>query len=115
MMTDKQLHRQNIIVIVILVFLIACGLGIHSYFNYSLRPVNSSSERIVHVKIPQGATDHQVGKILKEKQLVRSSFVCDYYLQTHKKAGVKAGTFKLKASYSTPQIVSILQEPQKSR
>lgn len=113
-MTNEKLRRQNRIVIVILIILICCGLGIHQYFNYALRPVNPSANQVVNVKIPQGATDHQVGVILREKRLVRSSFVCDYYLQTHKESGVKAGTFKLKASYSTPQIISLLQESRES-
>ncbi|WP_251574925.1 endolytic transglycosylase MltG [Limosilactobacillus agrestimuris] len=114
-MTNDKLRRQNRVVIIILVILVCCGLGIHQYFNYALKPVDPSSKRIIHVEIPKGATDHQVGVILKGKRLVRSSFVCDYYLQTHKEAGVKAGTFKLKGSYSTPQIVKILQESRESR
>lgn len=114
-MTHQQLHRQNRLVIVILIILLACGLGIHQYFNYALRPVDQASMRVVHVKIPRGATDHQVSVILRDKRLVRSRFVCDYYLQTHKESGVKAGSFKLKQSYSTPQIVSILQQSRASR
>lgn len=114
-MTNEKLRRQNRFVLILLIILVCCGLGIHQYFNYALRPVNPSASQVVRVEIPQGATDHQVGTILKEKQLVRSSFVCDYYLQTHKEAGVKAGTFKLKASYTTPQIVKLLQESRESR
>ena len=113
-MTNEKLHRQNRVVLIILVLLTCCGLGIHQYFNYALRPVDPSANQVLSVKIPQGATDHQVGVILKKKRLVRSSFVCDYYLQTHKESGVKAGTFKLKASYSTPQFVSLLQESRES-
>lgn len=113
-MNDQQLRRQNRLVIIILIVLVCCGLGIHQYFNYALTPVNKHSQVGVAVKIPRGATDHQVGVILKEKRLVRSSFVCDYYLQTHKSSGVKAGTFKLKASYSTPQIIQILQSSRAS-
>jgi len=113
-MTNEKLHRQNRVVLIILILLICCGLGIYQYFNYALRPVDPSANQMLSVKIPQGATDHQVGVILKKKRLVRSSFVCDYYLQTHKESGVKAGIFKLKASYSTPQIVSLLQESRES-
>lgn len=114
-MTDERLRRQNRVVIAILVILICCGLGIHQYFNYALKPVDSSSKQTVRVQIPKGATDRQVSTILKSKHVVRSRFVCDYYLQTHKSSGVKAGTFKLKASYSTPQIVSLLQQSRASR
>ena len=37
-------------------------------------------------------------------------YVFDYYLQTHKTQGIKAGRFYLKRSQSTPQIVEKLQQ-----
>lgn len=114
-MDKDKLRRQNKLVVIILLILLCCALIIHRYFNYSLTPVNASSNQVVTVTIPRGATDHQVGRILKEKKVVRSAFVCDYYLQTHKTTGIKAGKFKLKASYSTPKIIKILQEPQASK
>ena len=109
---------NNLLILFSTIYCLFCCIiywkAIYQYFNYALRPVDPSANQMLSVKIPQGATDHQVGVILKKKRLVRSSFVCDYYLQTHKESGVKAGTFKLKASYSTPQIVSLLQESRES-
>jgi UPF0755 protein len=48
--------------------------------------------------------------LLKKQKLVRNAYVFDYYLQTHKTQGIKAGRFYLKRSQSTPQIVEKLQQ-----
>ena len=103
-MEEQKLKKQNRLVLVILVLLVAAGLAIHQYFNYALRPVSSASRQRVTVTIPRGATDDEVARILKEKQLVFS-----YYLQTHKTKGVKAGKFRLTQTQSVPQIAAELQ------
>lgn len=108
-MDDKKLKRQNRIVLVLLGILVVTGLAIHQYFNYALQPVNGGNHTRVMVTIPRGATDDEVGTILKQKHLVRSSFVFSYYLQTHKTAGVKAGRFTLNRSLTVPQITEQLQ------
>ena len=72
-MEEQKLKKQNRLVLVILVLLVATGLAIHQYFNYALRPVSSASQQRVTVTIPRGATDDEVARILKEKQLVRSA------------------------------------------
>lgn len=99
-------------VLVLLGIIIIAGLAIHQYFNYSLRPVDSNSHQRITVVIPTGATDHRVAKILKKHRLVRSQFVFDYYLQTHKTHGVKAGKFHLTRSATVPELVGILQQNQ---
>lgn len=108
-MDDKKLKRQNRIVLCLLGVLLVIGLAIHQYFNFALQPVDSGNHRRVTVTIPQGATDDEVGTILKKKRLVRSPFVFSYYLQTHKTNGVKAGTFTLDRSLTVPQITKQLQ------
>lgn len=108
-MEEQKLKKQNRLVLVILVLLVAAGLAIHQYFNYALRPVSSASRQRVTVTVPRGATDDEVARILKEKQLVRSAYVFSYYLQTHKTKGVKAGKFRLTQTQSVPQIAAELQ------
>lgn len=109
-MEEKKLRRQNRLVLVLLALLVIAGLVIHQYFNYCLRPVAPASRQTVQVVIPKGATDHEVASLLKSHQLVKSQFVFDYYLQTHKTGGVKAGRFNLKRSATVPQLAEQLQE-----
>ncbi|MDD6432102.1 MAG: hypothetical protein PUF79_03140 [Lactobacillaceae bacterium] len=109
-MNDDQLKQQNRVVLILIGLIIIAGLAIHQYFNYSLKPVDSSDHQRVTVVIPAGATDHRVAKILKEHHLVRSQFVFDYYLQTHKTHGVKAGKFRLTRSATVPELAGILQQ-----
>lgn len=105
----EELRRQNRIVIVIIVIMLAAGLWIHHVFNQNLQPVDRDDDRRVAVVISRGATDRQLTTTLKDKGLIRSQLVFDYYLQTHKSDGVKAGRFYLRRSMSTPQLVSRLQ------
>lgn len=109
-MEKEKLKKQNRLVMILLVILVVMGLAIHQYFNYALKPVDRTSHTQVTVMIPQGATDDQVAKILKQNRLVRSSYVFSYYLQTHKTSGVKAGRFTLDRSLSIPQIANQLQQ-----
>ncbi|WP_295728383.1 endolytic transglycosylase MltG [uncultured Limosilactobacillus sp.] len=108
--SSKQIRKQNYLALVILGVFCAIGLCIHSYFNYSLTPVDKDPQRSVRIIIPRNSTDQQVSKILKQQDLVRSQYVFYYYLQTHKTNGVKAGTFELKKSQSVPEITTQLQE-----
>lgn len=104
------MKRQNRLVLCLVVALVVVGLAIHQYFNYSLKAVDAGDQRRVTVVIPAGATDHQVARILKGHGLVRSQFVFDYYLQTHKTHGVKAGKFRLSRSATVPELAGILQQ-----
>ncbi|MCH3923077.1 endolytic transglycosylase MltG [Limosilactobacillus sp.] len=114
-MSKEQLRRQNRIVIALVVVLIIVGLSIHQYFNYALKPVDADSKQRVTVVVPKGATDHSVAVLMKKHHLVRSQFVFDYYLQTHKTNGIKAGKFRLKRSSSIPELVMTLQENQAAK
>ncbi|WP_283588583.1 endolytic transglycosylase MltG [Limosilactobacillus viscerum] len=108
-MDSQKLKQQNKIVLLIVALLVVAGLTIHQYFNYALQPVSPNNRASVTVTIPKGATDDEVGAILKKKRLVRSSYVFSYYLQTHKTSGIKAGQFTLDRSLTVPQITRQLQ------
>lgn len=107
--SPAQLRKQNRIVIIIVIVMVIAALAVRQVFNRSLRPVDADDHQRVEVVIDRGATDKQVAAQLKKKGLIRSSLVFDYYLQTHKSDGVKAGRFVLRRSMSIPQLVSRLQ------
>lgn len=109
-MNNERLKHQNRLVLCLIAALIIIGLAIHQYFNYSLRAVNEDDHQRVTVVIPAGATDQRVAEILKDHRLVRSQFVFDYYLQTHKTHGVKAGKFRLSRSATVPELAATLQQ-----
>lgn len=108
--TKQQLRHQNIVTIIVIAILIIGGLVIHGWFNHELLPVDTIDQTKRVVVIPKGTTDKQTGSLLKKQKLVRNAYVFDYYLQTHKTQGIKAGRFYLKRSQSTPQIVEKLQQ-----
>ena len=43
-MEEQKLKKQNRLVLVILVLLVATGLAIHQYFNYALRPARNDPQ-----------------------------------------------------------------------
>ncbi|KGL66668.1 MULTISPECIES: endolytic transglycosylase MltG [Limosilactobacillus] len=108
--TKQQIQRQNIVTLLVIVILIVSGLIVHGWFNHELLPVDADDQTRRMVVIPKGTTDKQAGTLLKKQKLVRNAYVFDYYLQTHKTQGIKAGRFYLKRSQSTPQIVEKLQQ-----
>ena len=45
--SSKEIRKQNYIVLTIVILLLAVGLLVHEYFNYSLKPVSTSNSRVV--------------------------------------------------------------------
>lgn len=113
--SKEYIRKQNFWVTVVVIVLIVLGLGVHSYFNYSLKPVAADSHQTVKVVIPKNCTDREVAAILKRRGLVRSQYVFYYYLQTHKTHGLKAGTFYLHKSLSIQELTAHLQESQHAK
>ncbi|MCG4778531.1 endolytic transglycosylase MltG, partial [Eggerthella lenta] len=94
--TKQQIRRQNIVTLLVILILIVSGLIAHGWFNHELLPVDADDQTRRVVVIPKGTTDKQAGTLLKKQKLVRNAYVFDYYLQTHKTQGIKAGRFYLK-------------------
>lgn len=77
------------------------------YILVSLSPVApKGGARDVVVAVPLQATAGQVGKILKQSELVRSSFVFSLYARWRGLDGrIKAGEYRLSNGLSTPEVL----------
>lgn len=79
------------------------------WYNLQLSPASSDKESFKTITIADGSTSGQVGKELKEQSIIRSSFAFDVYLRLIGNLGdLKAGTYRLSPSETTPQIISHL-------
>ncbi len=92
---------------------VAClFIGIFLYrahFAHQLTAVDASSDANVTVTVPSGATAGDVGDLLEDKELIRSSRVFRSYAKKHDLASkLKAGTYALKASQDVPSILEAL-------
>jgi len=102
--------RNFIIIGLVFAVLVAIGfiVGANTYYKTNLKPV-SSTQSLVEVVIPSGATLNDVSTLLKEKRLIRDRRVFEQYVRNNGVSeDIKAGTYELSPSYGVPEIVSIL-------
>nr|AIA87481.1 YceG [uncultured Leuconostoc sp.] len=89
--------------------MIVCWRG-YQYFDQSLKPLNPNSQKIIEVKIPIGSSSKQIGSILEQKNIIKSSFVFDYYVKKHNFTNFKAGYYELKPSMALKTIAKKLEK-----
>lgn len=91
-----------------LALLVAAGAATAWYLQ-ALRPVNSSDESHVRLSVKSGSGPAQIGRLLYDKKLIRSTLAFDVYTRI---SGVRnqlqAGAYSLSPSESTPEIVGHL-------
>ena len=80
-----------------------------SYF-YFTGPVNSREKENIEVTIENGMTSVEIGNILKEKDLIHSTFFFKIYLKLTHANSLKASTYLFQKSMSLKEIVESLKE-----
>lgn len=79
------------------------------WYTLSLEPVSPGNETRTRVEITSGSSPSQIGRLLEEKRLIRSSFAFDIYTRlTDTRNRLQAGTYSLSPSESTKAIVDHL-------
>jgi UPF0755 protein len=98
-------------VLVILAVLIAGALG---WYEWALGPVSADNTSQAFV-VTSGESPSTIALSLEQAKLVRSSFAFEVYAKLHGLADdLRAGSYKLSPSQSTPAIVSVLVSGQDS-
>lgn len=101
-------RRVLIVAAVGLVVIIGGTIGLRYVYDANLKPV-SSSTKAQEVVIKQGATDDEIGKLLQEKGLIRSSWAFRLYISSKEARGaLQAGTYEIAPNQSVAEIVSML-------
>ena len=77
-------------------------------YNRNLKAVDSSDTTIIEVDIPEKSTASQIGKILKEKDLIRSSTFFNIYVKLFKPGEMYAGRHKFSRSMTFKEILAEL-------
>lgn len=79
------------------------------WYTLSLEPVSPGNETRTRVEIVSGSSPSQIGQLLEEKRLIRSTFAFDIYTKlTGTRNKLQAGTYSLSPSESTKAIVDHL-------
>lgn len=79
------------------------------YFS-SIGPVNIANKENIEVEIKPGTSRNEIGNILKEKKLVRSSLVFKVYTLAVSHKNLQAGTYLFNQSMSMREIVNNLEK-----
>ena len=101
-----KVFRNIMIGLVGLIFITIIVLYIA--YNRNLKAVDSSDTTIMEVEIPKGSNASDIGKILKEKDLIRSSTFFNIYVKLFKPGEMKAGLHKFSRSMTFKEIIDEL-------
>lgn len=97
------------VIIATLVILLLIGIiGAIIFYVNMLTPVSQQSEEIT-VVIENGSTSSDIGKILKENDLIKNTFVFNIYTKLNSITDMKAGEYDLNKNMDVSQIVQQLQ------
>ena len=77
-------------------------------YKRNLKAVDSSDTTIIEVDIPKNSTANDIGKILKEKDLIRSSTFFNIYVKLFKPGEFKAGRHNFSRSMEFKEIIDEL-------
>ena len=97
------------------VWIILCVLGLIAlaiggviiWYQTSLRPVDAASAARHRVAIAEGSSPSQIGTLLEENKLIRSSFAFDIYTRlSNTRSKLQAGVYALSPSQSTQAMVA---------
>lgn len=105
----KKRKPKPLFFVVIIFF---CGLfliTIGGLLNYLSSPVDRNNDTSIEVVIPQGTSTRQIGKILKEKNLIKSDTYFSLYLKLNKKI-LKAATYNFSQNMSLFEIINVLEK-----
>lgn len=108
-MMKRKLKIKNIIILILGIIVLTITSVISFYF-YNLSPIDSRSSEEIEVVIPSGSSKKDIGKILKDKKLIRSDTIFMIYVKLNKVTNLKASTYKLKKSMSLEKIIKTLEE-----
>lgn len=106
-MTKKRRPKPLLIIIVTILIIILTGL---ITFNIMVSPTDKSSKADIEVVIPTGTNTINIGKILKEKHLIRSELFFKVYVKLNNITSLKASTYTLKKNMTLNEIITVLEK-----
>lgn len=81
------------------------------WYNIQLQPVNESFSEYKKITVMSGSTSGQIGKELEKQSVIKSALAFDICARlNNKNNSLRAGTYRLSPSETTPEIIQHLTE-----
>jgi len=97
-------------IIIAILILISCILFFLSGMYMYLTGATSNNTDPIEVEIPSGATVKEIGKILKDNNLIHNDTFFYYYVKLFSSNSIKASVYELNEAMGLAKIVEILEE-----
>lgn len=95
--------------IAVAVLIVGSILSMWLWLSIQLSPLGDDKQQLIAITIKPGSTPSEIGKLLKEKSVIRSADAFDIHTRLSGTRGLlQAGTYRLSPSESTQQIVGHL-------
>lgn len=95
------------IILAILGSLLIISFGVYSHF---ISPIDKNSKADIEVVIPSGMSTTNIGKTLKNKDLIRNEFIFKVYLKINNISNLKASTYLFQKNMNLEEIVKSLMD-----
>ncbi len=101
-------RRVVMLGLVIGLLAILATVAVQFLYKANLKPL-SNDKTLIEIIVPKGYTDVQIGKLLEQKEIIRSGRVFSMYVSSKEARGsLQAGTYEFSPSQSVPEIVGQL-------
>lgn len=100
---DKIVKKFSFLLLIIIMI---CTVGTIFWYNLQLSPVDSGAVQLKKIVVEPGDNSLQIGNKLEKMSVIRNAFVFDLYSRLNSKNSIlQAGTYRLSAAESVPQII----------
>lgn len=96
--------------LIALAVIVAVAFWVRYWYQENLKPLSRQST-IVLVDIPIGSSAEQIGQLLQQKGIIKSSKAFEWYVRSSNlRDKLKAGQYQLDAAKSVSEIVKVISE-----
>ncbi|MBR3210933.1 MAG: endolytic transglycosylase MltG [Bacilli bacterium] len=109
-MAKKKLKPKVKPFLFLFLFCALICFGVAGTWQYLESPVDKKDKKEIEVKIESGTNSTQIGEILKEKHLIKSTLLFKLHLKMDHVGSLKASTYKFSKSMSLQEIIEALEK-----
>lgn len=104
---------KSVFIKITLIFILLIGIFsfvAYRYFQNELKPMAESNEETIEIVVPMGSSRDQIGTILEDNELIKSSLIFKIYTKMKDENNFQAGTYQMSQSMALEDIISYLNE-----